>query len=61
MFRDATLSHLTNTKPGELGSEFWLKFVSLGVGPAFGLLATVFPGVSDFLLSWLQPSLSAMK
>ncbi len=61
MFRDATLSHLTNTKPGELGSEFWMKLVSFGVGPVFGLLATVFPSVSDFLLSWLQPSLSAMK
>jgi hypothetical protein len=61
MFRDATLSHLTNTKPGELGSEFWLRFVSFGVGPVFGLLATTFPQFSDFFFSWLQPSLSAIK
>jgi hypothetical protein len=61
MFRDATLSHLTNTKPGELGTEFWLKFVSFGVGPVFGLLATIFPQFSDFFFSWLQPSLSAIK
>jgi hypothetical protein len=61
MFRDATLSHLTDTKPGELGSQFWIKFATVGVGPLIGLIATVFPGISQFLLSWLQPSLSAMK
>ena len=61
MFRDATLSHLTDTKPGELGSQFWIKFAAVGVGPLVGLVATVFPGISQFLLSWLQPSLSAMK
>lgn len=32
MYRDATLSHVTNTKPGELSSEFWFKLESLGVG-----------------------------
>ena len=61
MFRDATLSHLTNTRPGELGMEFWLKFISFGVGPLFGLLATVFPEFSSFFFSWLQPSLSSIK
>jgi hypothetical protein len=29
MHRDATLSHVTNTKPGELGSEFWFKLAAV--------------------------------
>jgi len=61
MFRDATLSHLTNTQPGELGLDFWLKFISFGVGPVLGLLATLFPEASTFLFSWIQPSLSSIK
>jgi len=61
MFRDATLSHLTNTRPGELGTEFWLKLISFGIGPLFGLLATVFPQFSNLFLSWLQPSVSSIK
>ena len=61
MFRDTTLSHLTNTKPGELGVEFWLKLLSFGIGPVLGLLATVFPQLSDSVLSWLLPSLSSVK
>jgi hypothetical protein len=61
MFRDSTLSHLTNTRPGELGSEFWLKFLSFGIGPIFGLLTTVLPEFGSFFLSWLQPSLSSLK
>jgi hypothetical protein len=61
MHRDATLSHITNTKPGELGSEFWLKLVGYGAAPALGLLTTVFPEWSGFLFSWLQPGLSSLK
>ena len=61
MHRDATLSHVTNTKPGELGSDFWLKIVSFGIAPLLGLLATVFPTVADFVFSWLQPGLQSIK
>jgi len=61
MHRDATLSHVTNTKPGELGSEFWLKLVGFGFAPLVGLLTRVFPGITDFVLSWLQPGLSSLK
>jgi hypothetical protein len=41
MSRDATLSHITNTK--------------------IGLLTTLFPSITDFALSWLQPGLAASK
>lgn len=61
MHRDVTLSHVTNTKPGELGSEFWFKVVGYGVAPLLGLITQVFPEWSGFLFSWLQPGLSSLK
>ena len=61
MHRDATLSHVTNTKPGELGTEFWFKILGFGFAPLLGLLTRVFPGIADFVFSWLQPGISALK
>jgi hypothetical protein len=61
MHRDATLSHVTNTKPGELGTEFWFKMIGFGLAPLIGLLTRVFPGMTDFVFSWLQPGLSSLK
>lgn len=61
MHRDATLSHLTNTTPGELGTDFWFKLVGFGIAPLLGLLTTVFPEISDFVFSWLQPGLQSIK
>ncbi|MFZ1052478.1 MAG: hypothetical protein WBP65_01620 [Candidatus Sulfotelmatobacter sp.] len=31
MNRDATLSHITNTRPGELGGQFWLQLITFGI------------------------------
>jgi hypothetical protein len=61
MHRDATLSHVTNTKPGELGTEFWFKIIAFGFAPLAGLLTRVFPGITDFILSWLQPGISSVR
>lgn len=61
MHRDATLSHVTNTKPGELGVEFWFKLVGFGLAPVIGLLARVFPNLTGFVFSWLQPGISSLK
>jgi hypothetical protein len=61
MHRDATLSHVTNTKPGELGAEFWLKIIGFGFAPLVGLLTRIFPGMTDFVFSWLQPGVSSLK
>jgi hypothetical protein len=61
MHRDATLSHVTNTKPGELGTDFWVKLLGFGLAPVVGIIARIFPSVSDFLFSWLQPSISSLK
>jgi len=61
MHRDATLSHVTNTKPGELGAEFWFKIIGFGFAPLIGLSTRIFPGITDFVFSWLQPGLSSLK
>jgi hypothetical protein len=61
MHRDFTLSHVTNTKPGELGSEFWFKIIGFGFAPLVGLLTRVFPGITDIIFSWLQPGISSLK
>ncbi len=54
MYRDSTLSRVTNTTPGELGTEFWFKIIGFGIGPLMGLLAYIFPGITDVLFSWFQ-------
>jgi hypothetical protein len=61
MNRDTTLSYITNTSPGELGSRFWLQLVTFGIGPLLGLLTTLFPSITDFVTSWLQPNIQALK
>jgi hypothetical protein len=59
--RDATLSHITDTNPGELGGEFWQRVGAFGVGPLIGLLTTLFPSISEFVFSSLQPGAQALK
>jgi hypothetical protein len=61
MHRDSTLSHVTNTRPGELGSEFWFKIAGFGLAPLIGLLARIFPGIIDFIFSWIQPGISSLR
>jgi hypothetical protein len=54
--RDATLSRITDTKPGQLGGDFWLKLLQFGALPLLSLLAAQFPEVANFLFSWLEPA-----
>jgi len=61
MHRDATLSHVTNTTPGELGGHFWLQLFAFGIGPLLGLLTALFPSITDFVVSWIQPGAQAIK
>jgi hypothetical protein len=61
MHHDATLSHVTNTKPGALDTEFWFKVLAFGFAPLVGLLTRIFPGISDFIFAWIQPSISSLK
>jgi hypothetical protein len=60
MHRDATLSHLTKTTPGELGSDFWIRLVGIGAVPVFSLLATQVPALNRFFYSWLKPVIDAV-
>ncbi len=59
--RDSTLSHITNTEPGALGAHFWLRMFSFIGVPALGLIVAQFPEITDFVFSWIQPSMSAVK
>jgi hypothetical protein len=61
MHREAILSRLTSTKIGELGWDFWLKFASAAAIPVLSLVAAQFPEINQFLFSWLEPALRAMK
>ena len=61
MHREAVLSRLTSTEPGELGLDFWIKFGSAAAIPLFSLLATQFPEINQALFSWLTPALDAVK
>lgn len=55
MHRDATLSLITNTTPGQLGVDFYIKVLEFAAGPALGLLTVIFPELTDFLFAWIQP------
>ena len=59
--RDSTLSRITNTEPGKLGLGFWLRYGSFIGVPILGLLAAQFPAITDFVTSWIEPSLNAAK
>ncbi len=59
--RDSTLSHITNTEPGTLGTHFWLRMLSFVGVPALGLIVAQFPEITDFVFSWITPTMSSMK
>ena len=59
--RDTTLSRITNTQPGTLGMAFWVRLASFVGVPLMGLLTAQFPGVTDFVISFIQPTLNAVK
>ena len=59
--RDNTLSHITNTEPGALGAHFWLRMVSFIGVPALGLIVAQFPEITDFVFSWITPTMNAVK
>jgi hypothetical protein len=54
MHRNETLSYITNTKPGELGAEFWVHAIAFASGPILALIAIAFPELSSWLFSFLQ-------
>src|SRR5262249_48122934 len=61
MHRDPILSRITGTKPHEAGLMFYVRVAALGVGPLLTVLATHFPSIGRYLVSFLQPGLEALK
>ena len=61
MHRDTILSRTTSTEPGKLDLGFYEKLISVLGVPIIGLLASQFPEISNFLFSWLEPSLQTLK
>ena len=61
MSRDTILSHITNTTPGQLGWEFWVRITSFVALPLLSLLSAQFPQIGSFLFSWAQPALNTFK
>jgi len=61
MERNPILSRIAGTNPGELNAPFYVKLARYGALPIFGLLASLFPSISNVLFSWMQPALEALK
>ncbi len=59
MEKNSILSAMTRTTAGELGGDFWIQIVALGVLPLIGVLAHLFPEISGFLWNWAAPGLQA--
>jgi hypothetical protein len=61
MHRDSILSKLTDTTPGELGTDFYLKMASFVLLPLLSLLVSQFPDLNNFLFSWLHPAMQVLS
>jgi hypothetical protein len=59
--RDEVLSRITQTEPGRItwNATFILNLLVFGGVPLLALISSEFPGVRDFLFSWLGPVLKA--
>jgi hypothetical protein len=61
LHRNNTLSHLTDTTPGELGSDFWIRLTSFAALPLATFFASQFPQLNRMLYSWFEPALQALN
>lgn len=59
--RDAILSLVTQTNPGELGIEFWFRMGTFVALPLLSLLVSQFPSLNNAVFSWLEPAANALK
>jgi hypothetical protein len=61
LHRDPILSRVTGTAGNALDVHFYLRLVAFGAVPLLTLLATHFPSIGQYVVSFLQPSLEALK
>jgi hypothetical protein len=59
--KDYVLSKARGSEPGELNAEFWLRLAGFGALPLLGLVGHLFPELSGFVSSWVQPSVEALR
>jgi hypothetical protein len=57
MERNRVLSRISRTVPGALGRDFWLQLLTMGSLPLLGVVAHLFPSVSQFLFQWIAPGI----
>lgn len=61
MHRDPILSRLTDSKPNELGFDFYFRIITYGAIPVFTWLAYQFPDISSTLFRLIHPGTSVFK
>ncbi len=61
MFRDDILSRTTESTSGKLDGGFFAKIIPVLGIPLLTLVASQFPEVSNFVFSWVEPSLSKFQ
>ena len=60
MERNAMLSRLSDTTPGELGTGFYVQLLKYGAIPFLTIFGSQVPWISNLLLKWVQPALQAL-
>lgn len=60
MEKNATMSRISKTEPGELSRDFWFKVIGFGGIPLIGIVAHLFPTVSTFLYRWIVPGMQGL-
>lgn len=58
--RNALVSRLTNSTPGELGTNFYLQLLKYGTVPILTIFGSQVPFFSNVVLKWVQPALEAL-
>jgi hypothetical protein len=61
MHRDPILSRLTDSKPNELGFDFYFRIITYGAIPVCTWLAYQFPGISSTIFRLIHPGTSVFK
>lgn len=61
MDRDPLLSRLNDSRPNQLGSSFLIRAISFTALPLLTLVASLVPQIGNFLSSWVEPTLQALK
>jgi hypothetical protein len=59
--RDTTMSNLTDTRPGELGIDFWVRMGTFAALPLLTLFTSQFPSVNRAIYSWIRPAIESLN